>query len=84
MEVKNILNALRCALGINSGRIIYDFNTPERLRTLRGAIFHREKMQRKVPAVFLYDAFFSQSTLEGYSFIGWYGIIGLVQQIGIY
>ena len=30
------------------------------------------------------NAFSANSPLEGYSFIGWYGILGLVQQIEIY
>lgn len=36
---KTILNALRYALGIFSGKAIYNFGTPERLRTLRRSIF---------------------------------------------
>ena len=36
---KTILNALRYALGIFSGKTIYNFGTPERLRTLRRTIF---------------------------------------------
>ena len=36
---KTILNALRYALGIFSGKAIYNFGTPERLRTLRRLIF---------------------------------------------
>ena len=34
-----ILNALRFALGIFSGKNIFDFGIAERLRTLRYAIF---------------------------------------------
>jgi len=32
----------------------------------------------------LQTLFSANSPLEGYSFIGWYGILDLVQQIGIY
>ena len=37
-----ILNALRVALRINSGKNIYNFGTPERLRTPRCSIFTGE------------------------------------------
>ena len=42
------LNALRCALGINSGKIIFNFGVQESLRTFLNPIFTERSRNDKM------------------------------------
>ena len=49
MRLGAILNVLRCALAIFSGKIIYNFGIAERLRALRYPIFTGGELPQSKP-----------------------------------